>query len=190
MLSLDHMLPLNNTSDHISSAFFLNWKYALEFIEIFSNKLKCSVPFRQIKKIKFFMVIIMNLFLIRIVSNAPKSFHFRFLCLFFSQQSFRFLSLQHQRIQSSEADTIPKPAKCDVQMFLLRTHFWCRIWYLHIGWREKQSALLYWMRADVPRPHGLLGWKLRIFHRKLSFYSIWHWGFLRNNKLNSKNYAV
>ena len=170
--------------------FFEKWKYALEFYEIYSNKFKCSVLARQVKK-SFLMVIICNfLFLIRIVSNAPKSFHFRSLCLFFSQQSFCFLSLQRQRIQSCEADTIPKPAKSDVQMFLLRTHFWCRTWYLHIGWREKQSALLYWMWPDVPRPHGLLGWKLRIFHRKLSFYSIWHWGFLRNNKLNSKNYAV
>ena len=71
------------------------------------------------------MVIICNfLFLIRIVSNAPKSFHFRSLCLFFSQQSFCFLSLQRQRIQSCEAVTIPKPAKRDVQMFLSRTHFW------------------------------------------------------------------
>ena len=149
-----------------------------------------SVRFHFGKKIiKFFYGDHHEFFLIRTVSNAPKSFHFR-LCLFFSQQSFRFFSLQHQRIQSCEADTIPKPAKCDVQMFLLRTHFWCRTWYLHIRWREKQSALLYWMRPDVPRPHGLLGWKLRIFHRKLSFYSIWHWGFLRNNKLNSKNYAV
>ena len=142
------------------------------------------------KKIKFFMVIIMNLFLIRIVSNAPKSFHFRFLCLFFSQQSFCFLSLQRQRIQSCEADTIPKPAKSDVQMFLLRTHFWCRTWYLHTWRRCKQSVLLYWMRRDLLQPHGLFGCKLWIFHRKLSFYSIWHWGFLRNNKLNSKNYAV
>ena len=71
------------------------------------------------------MVIICNfLFLIRIVSNAPKSFHFRSLCLFFSQQSFCFLSLQRQRIQSCEADTIPKQEKRDVQMFLSRTHFW------------------------------------------------------------------
>ena len=71
------------------------------------------------------MVIICNfLFLIRIVSNAPKSFHFRSLCLFFSQQSFCFLSLQRQRIQSCEAVTIPKQEKRDVQMFLSRTHFW------------------------------------------------------------------
>ena len=140
MFTLDHMLPLNDTSDFISSAFFEKWKYAPEFTEIFSNKLKCSVPFWQIKNKIFFMVIIMNFLLIRTVSNAPKSFHFR-LCLFFSQQSFCFLSLQHQRIQSCEADTIPKPAKCDVQMFLLRTHFWCRTWYLRIKWREKQSDL-------------------------------------------------
>ena len=103
MLSLDHMLPLNNTS----------------------NKLKCSVLVRQGKKYLFFKVIIMNFFLIRIVSNAPKSFYFR-LCLFFSQQSFCFLSLQHQRIQSCEADTIPKPAIRNVQLFLLRTHVWFR----------------------------------------------------------------
>ena len=71
--------------------FFEKWKYALEFFEIYSNKFKCSVLARQVKK-SFFMVIICNyLFLIRIVSNAPKSFHFRSLCLFFSQQSFCFL---------------------------------------------------------------------------------------------------
>ena len=69
-------------------------------------------------KKKIFMVIIMYFFLIRIVSNAPKSFHFRFLCFFFSQQSFCFLSLQRQRIQSCEADTIPKPAIRNVQMSL------------------------------------------------------------------------
>ena len=148
MLSLDHMLPLNNTSDHISIAFFEKWKYALEFFEIFSNKLKCSVLVRQGKKYLFFKVIIMNFFLIRIVSNAPKSFYFR-LCLFFSQQSFCFLSLQHQRIQSCEADTIPKPAVRNVQLFLLRTHVWFRTWYLHISGRKKQSKLLYWMRQII-----------------------------------------
>ena len=143
MLSLDHMLPLNDTSDLISSAFFEKWKYALEFFEIYSNKFKCSVLARQVKK-SFFMVIICNfLFLIRIVSNAPKSFHFRSLCLFFSQQSFCFLSLQRQRIQSCEADTIPKQEKRDVQMFLSRTHFWLETWYLHIKCRKKQSIILY-----------------------------------------------
>ena len=170
--------------------FFEKWKYALEVFEIYSNKFKCSILARQVKK-SFFMVIINNfLFLIRIVSNAPKSFHFRSLCLFFSQQSFCFLSLQRQRIQSCEADTIPKPAIRNVQMFLLRTHFWCRTRYLHITWRKKQSTLLYWMRPDVQKPHGLFRWKLWIFHRKSSFYSIWHWGFFRNNKLNTENYAV
>ena len=190
MLSLDHMLPLNNTSDHISSAFFEKWKYALEFFEIFSDKFKCSVLVREIKKINFFMVIIMYFFLIGIVSNAPKSFHFRSLCFFFSQQSFCFLSLQRQRIQSCEADTIPKPALRNVQMFLLRTHFWLGTWHHHIWRRCKQSRLLYWMRPDVQKPHGLFGCKLWIFHRKSSFYSIWHWGFFRNNKLNTENYAV
>ena len=53
MLSLDRMLLLNNTSDHISSAFFEKLKYALEFFEIFSDKFKCSVLVRQKKK-KFY----------------------------------------------------------------------------------------------------------------------------------------
>ena len=156
MLSLDHMLPLNNTSDHISSAFFEKWKYALEFFEIFSDKFKCSVLVRQNKK-KCFMAIIMHFFLIRIVSNAPKTFHFRSLCLFFSQQSFCFLSLQRQRIQSCEADTIPIPALRNVQMSLLRTQFWCGKWHPNTWGRRKQSALLYWMRPDVQKPHGLFG---------------------------------
>ena len=160
MLSLDHMLPLNDTSDLISSAFFEKWKYALEFFEIYSNKFKCSVLARQVKK-SFFMVIICNfLFLIRIVSNAPKSFHFRSLCLFFSQQSFCFLSLQRQRIQSCEADTIPKQEKRDVQMFLSRTHFWLETWYLHIKCRKKQSIILYQMRWHVLQPQGPFSWRL------------------------------
>ena len=160
MLSLDHMLPLNDTSDLISSAFFEKWKYALEFFEIYSNKFKCSVLARQVKK-SFFMVIICNfLFLIRIVSNAPKSFHFRSLCLFFSQQSFCFLSLQRQRIQSCEAVTIPKQEKRDVQMFLSRTHFWLETWYLHIKCRKKQSIILYQMRWHVLQPHGPFSWRL------------------------------
>ena len=140
--------------------FFEKWKYALEFFEIYSNKFKCSVLARQVKK-SFFMVIICNfLFLIRIVSNAPKSFHFRSLCLFFSQQSFCFLSLQRQRIQSCEVVTIPKPAKRDVQMFLLRTHFWLETWYLHIKCRKKQSIILYSMRRHVLQPHGLFNRRL------------------------------
>ena len=160
MLSLDHMLPLNDTSDLISSAFFEKWKYALEFFEIYSNKFKCSVLARQVKK-SFFMVIICNfLFLTRIVSNAPKSFHFRSLCLFFSQQSFCFLSLQRQRIQSCEAVTIPKQEKRDVQMFLSRTHFWLETWYLHIKCRKKQSIILYQMRWHVLQPQGPFSWRL------------------------------
>ena len=140
--------------------FFEKWKYALEFFEIYSNKFKCSVLARQVKK-SFFMVIICNfLFLIRIVSNAPKSFHFRSLCLFFSQQSFCFLSLQRQRIQSCEADTIPKQEKRDVQMFLSRTHFWLETWYLHIKCRKKQSIILYQMRWHVLQPQGPFSWRL------------------------------
>ena len=140
--------------------FFEKWKYALEFFEIYSNKFKCSVLARQVKKL-FFMVIICNfLFLIRIVSNAPKSFHFRSLCLFFSQQSFCFLSLQRQRIQSCEAVTIPKQEKRDVQMFLSRTHFWLETWYLHIKCRKKQSIILYQMRWHVLQPHGPFSWRL------------------------------
>ena len=140
--------------------FFEKWKYALEFFEIYSNKFKCSVLARQVKK-SFFMVIICNfLFLIRIVSNAPKSFHFRSLCLFFSQQSFCFLSLQRQRIQSCEAVTIPKQEKRDVQMFLSRTHFWLETWYLHIKCRKKQSIILYQMRWHVLQPHGPFSWRL------------------------------
>ena len=166
------MFPLNNTLGHISSAFFEKWKYAPEFFEIFSDKLKCSVLARQIKKIIFLWLSSCIFFLIRVVSNAPKSFHFRSLCLFFSQQSFCFLSLQRQRIQSCEADTIPKPAIRNVQMFLLRTHFWLGTWHHHIWRRYKQSTLLYWMRPDVQKPHGLFGWKLWIFHRKSSIYSI------------------
>ena len=140
--------------------FFEKWKYALEVFEIYSNKFKCSVLARQVKK-SFLMVIICNfLFLIRIVSNAPKSFHFRSLCLFFSQQSFCFLSLQRQRIQSCEADTIPKQEKRDVQMFLSRTHFWLETWYLHIKCRKKQSIILYQMRWHVLQPHGPFSWRL------------------------------
>ena len=154
MLSLDHMLP------YFKCFFFEKWKYALEFFEIYSNKFKCSVLARQVKK-SFLMVIICNfLFLIRIVSNAPKSFHFRSLCLFFSQQSFCFLSLQRQRIQSCEADTIPKQEKRDVQMFLSRTHFWLETWYLHIKCRKKQSIILYSMRRHVLQPHGLFNRRL------------------------------
>ena len=48
------MLPLNNTSDHISSAFFEKWKYALEFFKIFQKKIKCSVLVRQVEKIIFY----------------------------------------------------------------------------------------------------------------------------------------
>ena len=140
--------------------FFEKWKYALEFFEIYFNKFKCSVLARQVKK-SFFMVIICNfLFLIRIVSNAPKSFHFRSLCLFFSQQSFCFLSLQRQRIQSCEAVTIPKQEKRDVQMFLSRTHFWLETWYLHIKCRKKQSIILYQMWWHVLQPHGPFSWRL------------------------------
>ena len=140
--------------------FFEKWKYALEVFEIYSNKFKCSILARQVKK-SFFMVIINNfLFLIRIVSNAPKSFHFRSLCLFLSQQSFCFLSLQRQRIQSCEAGPISKQEKRDVQMFLSRTHFWLETWYLHIKCRKKQSIILYQMRWHVLQPHGPFSWRL------------------------------
>ena len=54
MLSLDHMLPLNNTSSHISSDFFEKLKYALEFFEIISDKLQCSVLAWQVKVIIFY----------------------------------------------------------------------------------------------------------------------------------------
>ena len=147
-------------------------KICFRVLEIFANKLKCSVLVRQVKKVSFLRLSSWIFFLIRIVSNAPKSFHFRSLCLFFSQQSFRFLSLQRQRIQSCEADTIPIPAIRNVHMFLLRTHFWLGTWHPHIWRRRKQSTFLYWMRPDLLQPRGLFGWKLWIFHRKSLFYSI------------------
>ena len=106
--------------------------------------------------------------------------HFRFLWLVIRRQGLFILILQRQRIQSCEAYTIPIPATRYIQMFLLRTPFWFGTWHLRIKWRREQPTILYQMWRDVLQPLWLLDWKLRIFYRSKSIYSIWHRGFLRN----------